>query len=501
MYNSYLDYYKSAALTAFKDPPERAASEPDTDHAPGEELYHEDVAVDEVIAGALDRPPAEVIFEFDTVSLGSVADTELESKAPTEASKPSKLQQDRLAPPGATFKGVPRSAGDGTRISAVRRKCNNDGITSIFVGDAATKPLDTLYKSSELRSHVSLIIFDDLMKKADLLASPELRVDLPGGLPAVESLWALFKATAKSGISILASTLGSGGYWSARQQADVIIEDLATDQWFKDLYRAVEGGPLAEHFVGPGIIPWKFNQPITSASKFMYWFSGQFAMFVSRFFDFKKGATTELHPKISDYQGSVIRTVRFSSREALVTYETAGLKIPRCGFEGSYTVARAATHILRAIGCVGHGRGPQRIQPKPELAIHLYVAESTEKMTNNVINTLGSKNVAIGFKRVLGTVDKLPYTILALAATIIEIELRVLRNLPAHNGELAIIASLMEKLSGVELKILSRHRKALEEMEESECYPELSEAINKIRRAFRLNKINLDPADVFYHDA
>lgn len=120
----------------------------------------------------------------------------------------------------------------------------------------------------------------------EILASPEFRDDLPGGLPAVESLWSLFKGTAKSGISIHASAIATGEYWSARQQADIIIEDLATHEWFKALYKAVESGPLAQHFVGTGIRPWNFSDPITSSLAFAYWFSGQFAIFVSRLCDF-----------------------------------------------------------------------------------------------------------------------------------------------------------------------------------------------------------------------
>lgn len=57
----------------------------------------------------------------------------------------------------------------------------------------------------------------------------------------------------------------------------------------------------------------------------------------------------------------------------------------------------------------------------------------------------------------------------------------------------------MEKLSGPELLILARHRTNLENWEKSGQYPQLAEAINKIRRAFRLNKINVDAADVFYN--
>lgn len=102
-----------------------------------------------------------------------------------------------------------------------------------------------------------------------------------------------------------------------------------------------------------------------------------------------------------------------------MTCETAGMKLPQCTLEGSYTVARVATHILRGIGCVGKGRGTKRTPPQKELQIKLYIAESTEKMTNNILNTIGCKNVAIGFIRTLGNVDKLPYTILALSATIV----------------------------------------------------------------------------------
>lgn len=124
MYNSYLDYYKSSVGTAFKAPHKRTPSEPDTDHAPGEDLYHEDVAVDEAIADALQRQPTAVVFaaaDADTVSLSSLGDTE--SKAPTAELRPSsyKLKQASLAPPGATFKGGRRSAGEGTHISVLRK--------------------------------------------------------------------------------------------------------------------------------------------------------------------------------------------------------------------------------------------------------------------------------------------------------------------------------------------------------------------------------------------
>lgn len=98
----------------------------------------------------------------------------------------------------------------------------------------------------------------------------------------MRQLWLLFTRTLKYGIAAHAFTVISGGYWSARFQADSVIQTVAGLKWFIDLFSDVEAGPLGQYFAGESAKKWDFKRAIKSDSSFIYWFATQVAVTVSR---------------------------------------------------------------------------------------------------------------------------------------------------------------------------------------------------------------------------
>ncbi len=156
-------------------------------------------------------------------------------------------------------------------------------------GPDAKDIIDALYKTSHLEGHISARLisqnrFNPVCKAVPVLHDePEFSDALPGGVPAVRRLWELFSRTLVHGIATLAFTLVSGGYWSARFQADTVIRSIAGFPWFQTLFTEVESGPLGQHFMHWKVAPpWNFKSAITPEAGFVYWLSLQVGLTVSR---------------------------------------------------------------------------------------------------------------------------------------------------------------------------------------------------------------------------
>ena len=155
-------------------------------------------------------------------------------------------------------------------------------------GADAEDIVDALYKTSYLDGHMSARLvsynrYSCVSKPGPMLTEPTFEPSFPGGISAVELLWQLFARTMKYGMAALANTIISGGYWSARFQADIVIESVADLPWFRELFPAVESSLLGQYFVQGGTLTsWDFVSNIKPSSGFVYWLSLQIALTVSR---------------------------------------------------------------------------------------------------------------------------------------------------------------------------------------------------------------------------
>lgn len=162
-------------------------------------------------------------------------------------------------------------------------------ISSLFILKEEYKDdiIEALYRTQQLRGHISSRLTAKRRKsggKFDPLPDnePTFCDSLPGGVPAVKQLWDLFALTLKHGITTHAFTIVSGGYWSARFQADSVVEHVAGQEWFQELFSEVEDGPLGLYFTAwKKPQKWDFHSPINVTSGFVYWFTIQVAVTVS----------------------------------------------------------------------------------------------------------------------------------------------------------------------------------------------------------------------------
>ena len=149
--------------------------------------------------------------------------------------------------------------------------------------------LEALHRSSHLKGLISSKLVSKDRKRFDTKAppggesptEPEFSSELPGGAAAVKSLWTLFTRTLKHGIANQAYNLALGYCWTTRIQVDSVFEAISQFEWFQELYREVESGPLGSYFSPSNSTAWNFRSRISPDISFAYWFLRQVALAVS----------------------------------------------------------------------------------------------------------------------------------------------------------------------------------------------------------------------------
>ncbi|KJA15710.1 hypothetical protein HYPSUDRAFT_58656 [Hypholoma sublateritium FD-334 SS-4] len=326
----------------------------------------------------------------------------------------------------------------GSNIGPNVARAGLESLSQVFVEDyhpQARKQvsLATLYDNRQIKKNVEIFKCLYRHSPAERLVRLKFRNDIADG---ADGIWLVFDCVCHETDQRLAVDFLTGNFVRLSKRAATVLELLGANPAFQNLYCKHMKLPIAVVLANNSDLPSLLDPIVYTAANLPDW-------------NFKK-ATIDTNPlmrvikkDLSTFirlrDSAFIERTRSSINGICVDYKTIGSTLlPSNGCHGPKTRTDRANDIHQKIYPRNKFQSsiPLDVSANDKNLVQLYCSPSTRAAANDLVDTVGSINLALGSYRkmqgIKGSLYIIPWETMPLAAMVVEVEIRTQRNCGVH---------------------------------------------------------------------